>query len=189
MKRRSAYFFPWPRYPAIRIALLFAAGILLSDIIHLRFITWFILFMSLFGIWMMSEYLAHSTLRISYIGISLSAYLLLLVLFGSCWAQVNRLGKEKKEERAKKLELFAREEVSLTGKINEVFKSSTGNPTLDLVVESSSIQEISWNEKFTIRLYGREGHMDLLEKRNGSRLKARVRVYTLSEPENPGEFD
>ncbi|MEX0771270.1 MAG: DNA internalization-related competence protein ComEC/Rec2 [Balneolaceae bacterium] len=190
MERRSEYQFPWARYPAVRMAFLLALGILLTEIMVLPAAIWFILWAALFGVWASFEYLARTTLKISCQGLTIGTYLLLLVLFGSCLAEADRLRRRGEKEPAKKLELFSWEEISITGVINEVYPASSGRPTLTLSAESSVIEGRIWRKKFKIRLYGRnELYRDLPEFEIGSRLTARVRLFPLSEPLNPGQFN
>ncbi|MEX0846046.1 MAG: ComEC/Rec2 family competence protein, partial [Balneolaceae bacterium] len=184
MEARGTYQFPFSKYPAVRIALLLIAGILLYHFINptLLLITGSISF--LFVAFIATEW--RNSKRISVILPSISALLFMLIIisFGAF-----RLGIQQKigpAETVQLIEVMPWEEIEITGAIQSISTTSTGKTRWDVNISKTSFGQILSTQKYKARILA-EDERDLATL--GDEVFLSGTIIPISGKRNPEDFD
>ncbi|MEX2602326.1 MAG: DNA internalization-related competence protein ComEC/Rec2 [Balneolaceae bacterium] len=189
MSQRISYSFPWPRYPAIRIAFLFGTGSLLARFTELSIQFWGITLLFVLSAWVLSEIRFRSSLQLVVHLLSLLACLLSILLFGALRMSYLEMNRNELIQTAEKLHPFFWEELQVTGVIQSRHISSAGRPVSDIRTDTLFINEMPWPITISVRLYGDTTTEPFTKLLPGSRITGILRLFDLAPPSNPHEFD
>lgn len=189
MGEYNAYQFPWARYPGIRIAVLFAAGITWQYFISADLALLQILFLGVSAIWIFTDLKHNTRINLNSSKMAIMTYLSVIFLFGG----IRYAGYDKQvmhqKTSAEHLLLFAWEEINFEGKIVNRFTTSSGREAYDIKVFRTYLDSKIWNYEYIIRVYGNEDQERWNNYIPGESIRALVRIFELEEPVNPGLFN
>ncbi|MEX1062216.1 MAG: hypothetical protein WEC12_01320, partial [Balneolaceae bacterium] len=116
MSVRTPYRFPYSKYPAVRVAVFFAAGISFSAQTALPFQRLFTVCLAVWLTWLALEMTVRHKLAVKIFRVSLAAYLLVIFLSGAFWYDFHQERLQIKQERVLLAALFPWEEIDVEGK-------------------------------------------------------------------------
>lgn len=183
MKKRSSYKFPVEQFPALRVVLLYIAGILCSQLFVTDLL--FLIFSS-FGL--VSAYFIFETLSRKTVSIRLtriSTLLYCLIIFTSGFT-INSIDSNKNQSAIEKLISDSEwEEVQVSGNILSISKNSSGDKRIDIAVTSTNLSGFISEMKFKSRILWDNNHLVEL----GDQIEITGTVIPISEPRNPTQFN
>ncbi|MDZ7772621.1 MAG: DNA internalization-related competence protein ComEC/Rec2 [Balneolaceae bacterium] len=183
--------FSFAPFPALRIALLFAAGVTCAREAGGEPVTWMLLFGTALAAYLTLEqqHRRHpgrgSLLR------SLIVYSLLLFLAGGARHALHEATLDRSSP-ARMLASHSWETAEVSGILLQVSTSSTGRRHLELRIDRTLLSGgISWQQTYGLRaVMDSARYARLAPLRPGSRLRLRVTVWpSLEGPRNPHQFD
>jgi competence protein ComEC len=183
-KRRE---WPWAKYPAVRIAVLFAMGIALQSVWTPPWSWHWVMAVVLIGGWI-SFLWERRTPNIALSQINKGWYLLILVLGGAWYLQTR---KEFATRDQPPMELFTWDEMGFHGTVDQVKHQNEDRAACLLDITTDSLvfrQDAIWTLPVRIRLRY-EGHEENKGLHPGMMLGGQLKVYPLKSPTNPGLFD
>ncbi len=186
MGKHSTYRFPFAKYPAVRIVLLFAGGIVLATytVIDLKY--WLIALVAILLIGISTDFANRKKATLSLAQITVGCYLLALILFGAAWQTL--FHQKQQPASARLLSAYTWEQVMFQGTVQQVDPASTGSVMLDVSVEKTVLADsLIWQEPFKIRAY--HDAANGLNIESGDEIKFTATLYPLEEIQNPGEFE
>lgn len=189
MSHCKTYQFPFARYPAVRIVLLFAGGIVLNFYIDVPLVGVILLFIGIGTFFFVTEFKSSETLSPAFHRTSVAGYLILIFLFGTIWHALNN--ETSRPISAEIMPVFEWEEIGITGTVYNIKPTSTGKYQLDIAVDTTLLSDsLCWSEPYNLRavLDPKEYAMPT-ELQLGSRVNIKATVYPLEEPRNPHQFD
>jgi len=188
MQNVRSYKFPFASYPAIRLALMQIVGILLASHFSQSLQVLSLLFLSLFTLLLLSEWINSHKYFLLSSRLSIVFYLVFLILASSLYYQIREESIQKNIENAEVINLFEWDEIELKGELISSGKSSTGRPVYEVQVKEISFEKDGiWHNPFKIRLYGSEEAK--IDVSTGNEIHALVRIYSFPDRRNPHEFD
>ncbi|HYW35221.1 MAG TPA: DNA internalization-related competence protein ComEC/Rec2 [Balneolaceae bacterium] len=189
MNQKLSYRFPFAKYPAIRLALLLAAGITLSKYAHPGLNMWGIIFFTVVTIWIVAEYLSHRIIKIPLNSLAIISYLGCVVCFGALWH--SRFRRSHAPASARLLAAYRWKTIGVKGTVQDINQSSSGNYDLDIAVDTTIIADsLRWFESYTLRaIYNPSGESLPDSIHLGSALYFRAEVYPLDGKRNPHAFN
>jgi len=189
MNQPPSYRFPFASYPALRLALLFIAGICLARHYNdLKISLWLSAFFGIFLLWSTVEFLPTSRLRLWKAAFSVLLYSLMVVSFGAALMSIMQLNTNELRLNTEPLKLYEWETVTVSGTIYSRGKSSSGRNIYEIEVDQTNFKEHSiWFEQYNLRLYGGEG--EPIIPVNHRYFMGDVEFYAFPEKRNPHEFD
>ncbi|MDZ7805844.1 MAG: DNA internalization-related competence protein ComEC/Rec2 [Gracilimonas sp.] len=184
MERRGTYRFPFSRYPAVRIALFFIAGILLfyfyepaSDVITGGLAGLFILYA-------LSEWVSRRSRMTRWPKVASVLFLLLIVSFG-----LFRMSVEQESERSVVIALLEEldwEEVEASGQIVSISYTSTGKVRWDVETDTTYYNGVVIPHPYKARVLADEVEGDITL---GDKVFFSATVIPISEKRNPLDFN
>ncbi len=189
MSQNRPYRFPFARYPAVRFALLFIAGILLCRWLALNGYFWSVLFGITVTGWIGLDYLSRKSLQPVYTYCSISFYLLGILLFGAFWQSFSKQGIETPSSRL--ISAYMWESIEVRGTVQRIKQSSSGKYRLDVAADSTVVDDsLAWLESYTLRAIYDPSDVPLPESLElGSMVSFNATVYPLEGKRNPHSFD
>jgi competence protein ComEC len=182
---KNPYRLPFAAYPAVRIMLLLIAGITAVYALDPSFLQAGLLFLFFLLIWIISEFLFRKKSKIIATRISIVCYCFIISI-GACLLALIHAGREDNSRAiTETLDLFAWENIHISGDVLQTGKSGGGRGVLVVEVTESIIKGYEWRQNYRIRLYGEPGIMIA----EGQRLRGTLRLYEFPERRNPHEFD
>ncbi|WP_073064795.1 DNA internalization-related competence protein ComEC/Rec2 [Fodinibius roseus] len=189
MTIHQTYQFPFASYPAVRLALLFAAGIIMDFHIDGEPFWWFGLFgfSSLF--YALCEERHRQTLKTRLYHGTVGFYLCAVVCFGGAWHAAFNVQDMPPE--AEILYSYTWQELSFRGEVYRIQPTRTGNYHIDVAVDTTVFpKKLPWVKSYNLRTTLNPDEIPFpADLRLGDRLHVTARVYPLEEPGNPHEFD
>ncbi len=185
----NKYRFPFAKYPAVRIALLFASGIITGYHFDVSLVVSVGLFLLGALLFFSVEFKFSGNLSPVLHRVSIAGYLLLLFMFGIIWQKVHE--KSRQPESADILQAYTWEEIEITGTVYNIKPTSTGKYQLDIAVDTTTFgNSLVWVKSFNMRtvLDPEEDSMPTTIKL-GSRVDFTVTIYPLEERRNPHQFN
>lgn len=182
---QERYRFPFARYPAVRIAILFAVGIVCSSVIVIPagILAGAVFVLLLF--WGISEWMLSRKYPWSASVLALICYLMMIIAAGWTHAMHSSKNTGVAESVSQTVNLYAWEKLEISAEILESGKTRSGRDVHLAEVYSTQLpEENTWQHIYGIRLYD-----DQSELQPGDRIEAEVRVYEFPERRNPHEFD
>lgn len=189
MNNLLPYRFPFAKYPALRIALLFISGILLAHFTSIGILFWSSAFVVILLIFFLSEYFHHKSLIPGLFYLSATCYLCGVIIFGAFWQSA--FDQRKEPPSAKLLAAYTWEQVQIKGTIYNIKQTTSGKYQLDVVIDTTIIQDsLYWLESYNLRAVLDPAERPLpASAQLGSRIHFRATVYPLESKSNPHEFD
>jgi competence protein ComEC len=189
MRERIEYRFPWARYPGVRLAVLLGAGIAFQ--VHMNPDTRLVsfLFIVIIALWAAFELVFKKFSVRSVSILTLFMYLCMIFLLGTVRQtfQAEKLNEHK--NHASNVNLFEWEHIMVAGQITDRMVSTAGRVNYDLDVDITFFESVNWNQPYRIRVYGDLPGRALSKFEPGERIEAEIRIYSLQNPTNPGQFD
>lgn len=192
MSKQYTYQFPFPRYPAVRICLLFAAGILAARYVEMSFHTSGLIIVLFTAGYLITAYLHRKTLRSAFYSASITSYLILLIFFGIHWAT---FFQPSVPDTSKKINsLYEWEPLLISGTVQHLQSGNSDNMIVDLSLDSLAlgvgVDSYSYPVDITMRTYVDTTEAKMLRHlQPGNYVKAQATVYPLEGKRNPHDFD
>ncbi len=188
MSKQESYRFPFAKYPAIRIALLFAAGIIFATFTSVSTLLWIFALGLVLFISIVVDITYRKALKAPLFYLTVSGYLLALILFGGVWYSL--FDQNQQAPSARLLSAYTWEPLKFEGTIQKVDPTSTGNLMIDVWVETTVLKDsLVWSEDYKLRTYWEPNNEIFLSKiKPGNEIKFEATLYPLENIRNPGEF-
>jgi competence protein ComEC len=184
-----SYRIPLAKYPAIRIVLLFAGGIIIAFQLSFGIYVW----LAVFGIsvitWTMAEYFARRKLNVAFNYAAIGCYFMAIISFGSLWQTL--FSSHYQPASARLLSSYAWKPIKVKGTIQNIGKSSSGKYHLDINVKTTWLEDsLKWKEPYTLRtIYDPQKKHLPRPAKIGDIIRFRATVYPLEGKRNPHIFD
>ncbi len=189
MSKRQSYKFPFAKYPAIRIALLMAVGIVVGSYYTFSLANWAAALMAIILTGIFAEFAFRRTLKTTFFHIAVVFYLSGLIVFGASWQTL--FNQTEQPYSARLLSAYIWQPIDFTGTIQKVGQSSSGKYRMDIAVDTTIVQDsLKWVEEYRFRVfYEPDGKYRMNDLKPGTRIYFHATVYPLKEISNPHEFD
>lgn len=189
MDKQSSYQIPLAKYPAVRLAIIFGAGIVAGAYTSAELWLWAITFGLMVAVWAAVEYTARKRINV---GLSYSAiicYSLAIIGFGALWQSLRSPDQHPPSEQL--LSAYTWESIEATGIIRDISMSRSGKYHLIVNVSSTIIGDsLKWNEPYKLSAIYDPAEKPLPEAAVlGAVIHFRATVYPLEHSRNPHEFD
>lgn len=181
---KRSYTIPLARYPAVRLVLLFSAGIVASHFLSIPFQPILILLIATVVLFLFLQFIFNNTLRHKWLYVSIIIYLFLIFLFGWFWSQSGMSSFRP----GKKINKMADDTLFVTGQVLSI-RHSNYSDTYTLSVDRVTVNHAfakSLKFKMLLRQY-RDLHNTFLSI--GDHIKALAIVTSIPGKKNPNEFD
>jgi competence protein ComEC len=180
---------PLAKYPAIRIALLLAAGIVIAFQFSLGIYFWAAAFGASLITWVITEYISRRKLTIWLNYAAIVCYFIGIISFGGLWQAL--FSRPHQPASARLLSAYRWKPIEATGKIQNIGKSSSGKYYLDVNVKSTTIEDsLKWREPYTLRaIYDPKIKPLPKSVKLGAKIHFLATVYPLEHSRNPHTFD
>lgn len=182
------YQFPFAAYPAIRLALLLAAGIILDYQFSPSFLTWGITFSVAATAYLITEITYQKTLNNRAYNLVILFYLATIISFGSFWHSLFDFRDLPHE--AQVINTYTWEDLTFSGEISQIKQTGTGKWQIDVNIDTTIFpNSLNWNKPY--RLRGVLDPKKLTVPANvklGNKITFRGTVYPLEEKRNPSQF-
>lgn len=189
MNIHETYQFPFASYPAVRLVLLFAVGIIMDFHVDGEPFWWFCLFgfSSLF--YALCERIHRQTLKTRLYRGTIGFYLCAVLCFGGAWHALFNMQDAPAE--AEIINSYTWQELSFRGEVYRMQPTRTGNYQIDVAVDTTVFPDkLSWVKSYNLRTTLNPDDISFpANLRLGDRLHVTAMVYPLEEPGNPHEFD
>lgn len=188
MSRHIPYRFPFVRYPALRIALLLATGILIAANTRVSLLTWSCLLGSSLLTLFIGEWMIRRPRTSLMHHLIIGGYLVTIITFGGLWQTIF---KNVQPPSAKLLSAYTWGEIDIKGTIYNIKQTSTGKYQLDVAVENTTLQDsLQWHEPYNLRTIYDPADKPLPSSlKLGSHIHLRATIYPLEPKSNPYEFN
>ncbi|MDR8393479.1 DNA internalization-related competence protein ComEC/Rec2 [Aliifodinibius sp. S!AR15-10] len=189
MNDLNRYSFPFAKYPAIRIALLFGGGIVVGSYFDTPLYVLVGIFSFVAVLIFSLELKLSNKLTPGFHRASVATYLILTFLAGAAWQTLQESNSRPKS--ADILQAFTWETAEFNGTVYNIKPTSTGKYQLDIAVDTTVLDDsIPWREAYNLRavLDPEEDRMPE-ELELGSGIHFTATVYPLEGPRNPHQFD
>lgn len=183
MKKRSSYKFPVEQFPALRVVMLYMAGILCSQLFVTDLLVLIFSSIGLVAAYFIIEVLSRKTVSIRLTRTSTFLYCLIIFTAGFTINSVN----SKKTQTAIEMLISDSEwvEIQISGNVLSISKNSTGAKRLDLTVTSTKLSGFTSEMKFKSRiLWDNDLPVEL-----GDQIEITGTIVPISEPRNPTQFN
>lgn len=191
MTIHQSYQFPFASYPAVRLVLFFAAGIVVDFYVDIEdpLLLWFIFFGFLATLYTLSEFINHRTLKTGAYHLTVGCYLCSVLCFGGIWHAL--FNNQHIPAEAKIINTYTWKELSFRGEVYKIKSAGTGNSQLDIAVDTTVFpDQLSWSKPYNLRAIINPDEVALpANLRLGDRLCFTALIYPLEEPRNSHEFD
>jgi len=189
MSRTVSYRFPFARYPAVRIALLLAVGIVAGAFLPLPRLLLVAAIIVCLLIQFVSQIQFYRTLSPAFIHLSAGFYLLLLVLFGAVWYQMRQTRPD--DDRAAARTALEWEQVEISGTVYNLRQTESRRLLFDIEVDTTIAGDtLLWLREYNLRArLDPEKHETPDNLGLGDRLHLLATIYPVEEKRNPYQFD
>jgi len=183
------YQFPFAKYPALRIALLFIGGILLGRLTSIGYHFWMGAFAINLAFLFFFEFWHRRVMKASRYYSVLGLYLFGVIAFGAFWQTT--FDQRQQPPSARLLSAYTWEPVEINGTVQNINKTGSGKYQLDVAADTTIIQDsLRWFEPHQIRAVLDPAQYSLPESLQlGSRIHFAATIYPLEEQSNPHEFN
>lgn len=185
MKRRSTYHFPFEQYPAVRLALLFSFGIIISHQFETPFLYSLIATSLVIFSIILSEWILQARVSLVLSRLSSILYILAILGVGTSLHGLRSIGGNTLSEQI--LYSSPWEEIKIEGEVYRLSESNSGAYRADVSVYSIELADgLQLDDRFKTRMLLDEegGYLQL-----GYRVSALAKVVPIQERRNPGAFD
>ncbi|TYP93849.1 competence protein ComEC [Fodinibius salinus] len=189
MEIKQSYQFPFASYPAVRLLLLMAAGILLDYHLQVSSYIWLGLFATSASIYLLSEYFYQEFLKAGLYNTAICCYLILIIAFGASWHSF--FDYRTPPEEAQILNAYTWKELTFSGTVHQIRQTNTGKYQIDTNVDTTLYpNDILWDKSYRIRTILDPADIPFpngLEL--GDQINFSAIIYPLDPKRNPGQFD
>ena len=189
MSSHQTYQFPFASYPAVRIALLFAAGIIV-DYQADPFLPFWILMFGIAAIgYLITEISYRKSLNSRVYSILIVSYLGMIISFGGTWHSF--WDYRDLPHEAQVINTYTWEELTFSGSIQQIKQTSTGKFQLDVDIDTTLFpDDLVWDKSFKLRaVLNPADHHIPADLKLGNRITFKATVYPLEEKRNPSQFN
>lgn len=189
MNGYQKYRFPFASYPAVRLAILFAAGILFDYHVNISVHIGVRIFALLGGACLLSEIIYQQLLRPSIYHITLILYLGAVLSFGAVWHSL--FDYRDPPPAATVLNNYSWEKLTFRGAVHQIKYTGSGNIQIDVDVDSTVFPDtLSWRKNYRLRAVLNPEETTLPAKLElGDLITFRGMLYPLEGKRNPAQFD
>lgn len=189
MSSNIPYYFPFAKYPAVRLALLFIAGIFIAANTSIGISYWIGGLFIILSVLIITEFFFRQTLGPAALYLISICYLTGIIIFGALWQTIYDL--KKQPVSAQLLSAYTWEKIEVKGTIYNIKQTSTGKYQLDIAIDTTTVQDsLKWNEPYNLRAIYDPADKPLPKSvKLGSLIHLTVTIYPLEAKSNPHEFD
>lgn len=189
MDRLQPYQFPFAKYPAVRIALLLAAGIITSYSVSIESYIWIVLLVVTLLSFFITNHLSGNALRINVYYLTLGSYILALFLFGGC--RYALVSEDFGPFSHSPLDAFVWEQVQFSGELQQIRQTGTGKYHLDFDIDSTLFGDsLLMVDDYKLRAaLAAEDSAQAHQLKLGARVSFLATIYPLKAKRNPHQFD
>lgn len=188
MSSPKTYRFPFASYPAVRLAILFASGLLLDFYFLWGPYLWIVAFAILVALYFSGAFFYHKTLKSNLYRLSVMAYLAAIIAFGGVWHSL--FSNHTMPVEAQVLDKYTWQELTFKGEVYRVDESSSGTLQLDVHVDTTLFGKIAWLRSYKLRsMIDPDELSPPTELELGDRMVFRAVLYPLEGIQNPQEFN
>lgn len=182
--QKNSYIIPLARYPAVRIVLLYTAGILCAHYIKISLFIVTALLAILLITHLLLQSLFNKTLNSRWIFPSISVFLLSIFMFGIFRLRLSN----KSPEPGKRIGRLSPDSVLVSGQILSVRHNSYSDEYTALInhIAKNNVFHTSLKFKMLLRQH-RDLHNTFLSQ--GDQVKALINIIPIPGKQNPNEFD
>jgi len=183
------YQFPFASYPAVRIALLLALGIIVDYQVDPTLSGWALIFGVAALLYLISEIAFRKTLNNHIDTLVILSYLGIIVSFGGTWHSF--WDYRDRPEKAKVINAYTWEELRFSGTIQQLKQTSTGKFQVDVNIDTTIFPDnLIWDKSYQLRAVLDPADIDLPSNfKLGNRITFEGTVYPLEEKRNPSQFN
>jgi len=175
------------RFPALRLLIVFAAGIVSAGLLSASIKTTFTVFLVSFFFWMMVELLLHRHFSITIQFTSGFLYLFFVLFFGFTLKTFS--DSKNPPHTLRLLQLSTWERIPVSGTVQQVRQTSTGKWTIDLQTQQIQFKDsLKIRDTFTFRI-SCERKILPVRPALGSQLQLLATILPFPEKRNPHDFD
>ncbi|HEX6981638.1 MAG TPA: DNA internalization-related competence protein ComEC/Rec2 [Balneolaceae bacterium] len=183
----KTYRFPFASYPAIRLALLFAAGIIIDYHFKIPAKLWIAIFALSVILYFSGEIIHQKRLKTRAYHLAIAGYLLGVMAFGGAWHSI--FNHQKVPIEGQVINKYTWQELTFIGEVYEIKESSSGNFQIDVRVDTTIFKTIPWPKTYNLRVVLNPNDLALPANLDlGDRMKFTATVYPLKGQRNPNEF-
>ena len=184
MERRGTYRFPFSRYPAVRIAIFFIAGILLFYFYEPAFPVVIATLAGLFVLYALIELLSSRSISKFRSNVASILFLSLIIASGVFRMAIQKQGQNSIEKKL--LGQLDWENIEISGQVLSISYTSAGKERWDVQADTTHYDSISIVHSYKSRVLADEINEEVSL---GDRVALSGMVIPVSEKRNPHEFD
>ena len=166
-----------------------ATGIILDYHFSIPTLFWIILCGFSAGGYFLSEIIYNKKFSNRLYVTTIFCYLGIIISFGGTWHSLFDYREQPVE--AKALETYTWQELTFSGKVQQIKQTSTGKYQIDVAIDSTIFPgKLRWEEHYRVRAVLDPEERSLPNKLSlGSHITFSATVYPLEEKRNPAQFD
>ncbi|MDZ7659891.1 DNA internalization-related competence protein ComEC/Rec2 [Fodinibius sp.] len=189
MSIHQTYQFPFASYPAVRIVLLLAAGIIVDYQVDPTLSVWAFIFVCATILYLISEISYHKSLHSRVYTILILSYLGIIISFGGTWHSL--WDYRDLPHEAQVINTYTWEELIFSGSIQQIQQTSTGKYQVDVDVDTTIFpDDLIWHKSFKLRAVLNPADHDIPTDLNlGNNITFEATVYPLEDKRNPSQFN
>ncbi|WP_445664175.1 DNA internalization-related competence protein ComEC/Rec2 [Fodinibius sp. AD559] len=189
MSIRQTYQFPFASYPAIRIVLLLAGGIILDYQIDPTLSIWAFIFGCATILYLVTEIIYRKSLNSRVYNIAILSYLGIIFSFGGTWHSF--WDYRDLPQEAQVINTYTWQELTFNGSIQQIKQTSTGKFQVDVNVDTTIFpNDLIWNKSHKLRaVLDPADHNVPANFELGNKITFEATVYPLEEKRNPSQFN
>ncbi|MDX1639698.1 MAG: DNA internalization-related competence protein ComEC/Rec2, partial [Balneolaceae bacterium] len=190
MSRKNIYQFPFARYPAVRIALVLASGIVTARQTGLdTLFPLYVVFLGLCFFLLIVEFAKPDNATPAKYRISVATFVIVIFLFGMLRYGIHRKQMSTPEISLQKL--FKWQQINFKGTVYNLTPTASGQYHLDIAVDSTYIQDtLIWTHRYNLRgILDSSNTNGLSRPGPGTGIFFKATIRPLEEPRNPHAFD
>lgn len=189
MSIHEKYRFPFASYPAARLAILIAAGIVLDYHLGISTAVWICIFAPAALIYIIGETTYQRKLRSNVYNLTIICYLLMIVSFGGTWHSM--FDYREPQVEAEVLNTYTWEDLTISGTVKQIKQTSTGKFQIDVAADSTVFPgDITWPKSYKLRAVLNPDDLSFpTDLKLGDRITFLATVYPLEDKSNPHDFD
>ena len=186
---RQTYQFPFASYPAIRIALLLAAGIIVDYQLDPALSIWALLFGCATSLYLITEIIYRKSLNNHAYTLVILSYLGIILSFGGTWHSL--WDHRDLPHEGVVINSYTWEELTFSGSIQQIKQTSTGKLQVDVDVDTTIFPDnLAWEKSFKVRaVLDPADHNLPTGLALGNNITFEATVYPLEEKRNPSQFN
>ena len=189
MSIHQTYQFPFASYPAVRIVLLLAAGIIIDYQLDTALSVWIFIFGCTSILYLITESIYRKSFNSRVYTTVILSYLGIIISFGGTWHSF--WDYRDLPEEAHVINTYTWEELTFSGSIQQIKQTSTGKFQVDVEIDTTIFPgDLIWDQSFKLRAVLDPADHDIpTDLKLGNKITFEATVYPLEEKRNPSQFD